>query len=183
MDELIRFHVPCKIEYTKLVEDVTDLIRAHSSFKGSPNFMQKLRAVMNEVFINIVEHSRTAEENELVRLQYELGLHYFTISIYDHGPGFEADGYMPPYPKKMVGTKHTLRDVLDGKVSFTITDPFSVNFEFEEKDDVNLDDIDSLDNLEENGMGISIVTKLMDSVTYTYIGKGKYDWRLIKEIS
>ena len=171
------------VEYTKLIEDVTDLISTHSRFKGTSQFVQKLRSVMNEVFINIIKHSKTAEENELVRFQYELGLHYFTISIYDYGPGFDAGGYMPPYPKKMVGTKHILREVLDGAVHFTITDPFSVSFEFIEKDDVNLDDLDSLDNIEENGMGISIVTKLMDSVTYTYIGQGKYDWRLIKEIS
>ena len=183
MSDLIRFHVPCKVEYTKLIEDVTDLISTHSSFKGSSQFVQKLRSVMNEVFINIIKHSKTAEQNELVRFQYELGLHYFTISIYDYGPGFDAGGYMPPYPKKMIGTKHRLRDVLDGAVHFTITDPFSVSFEFIEKDDVNLDDLDNLENIEENGMGISIVTKLMDSVTYTYIGQGKYDWRLIKEIS
>ncbi|MEJ2054325.1 MAG: ATP-binding protein [Calditrichaceae bacterium] len=183
MNDLIRFHVPCKLQYTKLVEDVTDLISAHTSFSGSQQFMQKLRAVMNEVFINIVKHSDTAKQNEMVRFQYELGLHYFTISIYDYGPGFDAEGYVPPYPKKMIGTKHKLRDVLDGSVHFTITDPFSVSFTFEEKDDVNLDDLDGFEGIEENGMGISIVTKLMDSVTYSYIGQGKYDWKLIKEIN
>jgi len=183
MNDLIRFHVPCKLEYTKLVEDVTDLISSHTSFKGSQQFIQKLRAVMNEVFINIVKHSDTAKQNEVVRFQYELGLHFFTISIYDYGPGFEADGYVPPYPKKLIGSKHKLRDVLDGIVHFTITDPFSVTFTFEEKDDVNLDDLDNFEGIDESGMGISIVTKLMDSVTYSYIGQGKYDWKLIKEIN
>ena len=57
MNDIIRFHVPCKVEYTKLIEDVTDLISKHSNFKGSEQFVQKLRSVMNEVFINIVEHS------------------------------------------------------------------------------------------------------------------------------
>lgn len=183
MNDIIRFHVPCKLDYTKLVEDVTDLISAHINFTGSPQFVSKLRAVMNEVFINIVEHSDTAAQNEIVRFQYELGLQYFTISIYDYGPGFEAEGHLPPYPKDYIGNKYKLRDVLDGSVYFTIVDPFSVSFRFEEKDDVNLDELEELGSMKENGMGISIVTKLMDTVTYSYIGEGKYDWKLIKKIS
>lgn len=182
MNDIIRFHVPCKLEYTKLVEDVTDLISNYLNFQGSSQFSAKLRSVMNEVFINIVKHSNTATQNEVVRFQYELGSKYFTISIYDYGPGFEAEGQLPPYSKNLSGKRYKLRDVLDGAVYFTIVDPFTVSFRFEETQDVNLDQLEELGSVKESGMGISIVTKLMDSVTYSYIGEGKYDWKLIKQI-
>ena len=64
MKDIIRFHVPCKLEYTKLVEDVSDLISSYLNLKNNEQFASKLRAVMNEVFINIVEHSDTAAQNE-----------------------------------------------------------------------------------------------------------------------
>jgi len=183
MNDIIRFHVPCKMEFTKLVEDFSDLIAAQLNIQSNSQFGSKLRTVMNEVFINIVKHSNTAANNEVVRFQFELGIKYFTISVYDYGPGFEADAKLPPYPDKLVGKQYKLRDVLDGKVSFVIVDPFSISFRFDEKEDVNLDFLDELDNVDENGRGISIITKLMDSVTYSYIGEGKFDWKLIKKIA
>ncbi len=183
MNDIFRFHVPCKLEYIKLVEDITEQISSYlKPSDATPEFQHKLRAVMNEVFINIVTHSNTADVNEIVRFQFELGLEFFTVSIYDYGPGFEAEGYFPPYPKDIVGKKFKLREVLDGNVFFTIVDPFEVSFSFEEKEETDLDQLDDLNMLHDHGLGISIVTKLMDNVTYTYIGQGKFDWKLIKRL-
>ena len=178
MQDILRFHVPCRMEYTKLVEDFARITAIHLNPNSDEEFKSKICAVMNEVFINIVEHSKTADENEVVRFQFEIGLKYFSISIYDYGPGFKADGKLPPYPKKLIGKKFKLRDVIDGEVSYTVVDPFSISFDFTEKDDVNLDD---LENLSDTGLGMSIVTKLMDTVTYSYIGNGKFDWKLYKK--
>ncbi len=183
MYDILRFQVPCKLEYTKLVEEITDQICTYVRMDKSKNFSHKLRAVMNEVFINIVKHSDTAAQQEMVRFQFELGLDYFTISIYDYGPGFEADGHFPPYPKELVGKRYKLREVIDGVVYFTIVNPFEVNFEFKELSEQELDQVDQLAYLEDHGLGISIVTKLMDSVSYTYIGSGKFDWKLIKRLT
>jgi len=182
LNDIIRYHVPCKIEYTKLVEEVSGQIGVYFKKQMNPVFSQKLRAVMNEVFINIVEHSDTAAQNEIVRFQFEVGLDYLTISIFDYGPGFKAEGSYPPYPEHLIGKRYKLRDVLDGDVYFNVINPLEVSFSFEEKDDVNLDQLGELDNLEDSGMGISIITKLMDTVTYTYIGHGKFDWKLIKKL-
>ncbi len=183
MHDIIRFHVPCKLEYTKLVEDFTSIITSYLNPESTTEFAQKLRAVMNEVFINIVKHSKTSELNEVIRFQFELGTKFFSISIYDYGPGFKADEKMPPYPKKVIGNKYSLSTVIDGEVNYTIVDPHSISFSFEEKQDVDLDDLVRIDEVQESGMGLSIVTKLMDSVTYTYLGGGKYDWKLVKELS
>lgn len=178
MQDILRFHVPCRMEYTKLVEDFARIISGHLNPNANDEFKGKISAVMNEVFMNIVEHSKTADENEVVRFQFEIGLRYFSISIYDYGPGFKADGKLPPYPKKLIGKKYKLRDVIDGEVSYRVVDPFSISFMFDEKDDFELDD---LENLNDSGLGMSIVTKLMDTVTYSYIGNGKFDWKLFKK--
>jgi anti-sigma regulatory factor (Ser/Thr protein kinase) len=182
MHDIIRFHVPCKLEYTKLVEDVTNLIGFHLHLKDRDQFSSKLRAVMNEVFINIVEHSNTAAQNEIVRFQFEIGFQYFVISIFDYGPGFPADGCYPPYPKEICGKRFKLRDVIDGTVFFTVIDPFTVSFSFDERAEALIDQLGELNNLKDHGLGISIVTKLMDTVTYSYVGQGKYDWKLIKKL-
>jgi len=180
--DIIRFHVPCKLEYTKLVEEVTGEISSYLKNKMVPGFAQKLRTVMNEVFINIVKHSDTAAQDEIVRFQFEIGLDYLTISIYDYGPGFEAAGHFPPYPEELIGKKFKLRDVLDGKVYFRIVNALEVSFFFEESEETDLAQMDELAALEDHGLGISIVTKLMDTVSYTYIGQGKFDWKLIKKL-
>jgi anti-sigma regulatory factor (Ser/Thr protein kinase) len=183
MNDILRFHVPCKMEYTKLVEDFIKISSPYLHPKSSPDFVTKLCTVMNEVFVNVIEHTNTAAENEIVRFQFELGLKYFSISIYDYGPGFKADGHLPPYPKDSIGRKFKLRDVLDGTVFYSIMDPFSISFSFEEKEDVELDDLAELDKLDDTGLGMSLVTKLMDTVNYSYVGNGKFDWKLIKKLN
>lgn len=180
MQDIIRLHVPCKLEFTKLVEDFTKISATYLNPKATTEFTQKLCSVMNEVFINIVKHSKTSEENEIIRFQFEIGLKYFSISIYDYGPGFKANDHLPPYPKECIGEKYKLRDVIDGIVYYTVSDPFSIIFSFEEKQDVELDDLMDFEKLNDNGLGMSIVTKLMDTVTYSYVGNGKFDWKLVK---
>jgi anti-sigma regulatory factor (Ser/Thr protein kinase) len=183
MSEIIRFHVPCKQEYAKLVEEVTAQIGLYLKAKIDPEFSGKLRTVMNEVFVNIVKHTTTAEQNEVVRFQFEIGLEFFTISIYDYSAGFPAEGHYPPYPKEVVGKRYKLREVLDGTVYFTVVNPLELSFTFEERDSVDLSDMDTFDLLDDHGLGISIVTKLMDTVTYSYIGQGKFDWKLVKRLT
>lgn len=182
MSDIIRFHIPCKTEYTRLVEEFSTHLGAYLNTKTSPHFIQKLRAVMNEIFLNIVEHSDTAKQNEIVRFQFEIGMEYFTTSIFDYGPGFEADGHYAPYPEKVLGKQYKLRDVLDGTVYFKVIDPFTVMFSFEEHKESNLDGFEDFSLLEDHGLGLSIVTKIMDNVTYSYLGNGKFDWKLVKKL-
>jgi len=182
MEDLIRFQIPCKLEFTKLVEDFTEIISQYLQPKPSVEFATKLKAVMNEVFINIVNHSNTAEEKEVVRFQFEIGMKSVCISVYDYGPGFEVNSKVPPYPKDLIGKKFLLREVIDGSVYYTVADTYSVSFTFEEKEEAALDMLDEYSGLEGHGMGMSIITKLMDSVTYSYVGDGKYDWKLVKQL-
>ncbi len=182
MQDILRFHVPCHKKYTKLVEDFIRISAQYLNPGCDAVFVQKLTSVMNEVFVNIVEHTRTAEEGEIVRFQFEIGRKYFSISIYDYGPGFSADGFYPPYPKEVIDKSYLLREVMDGEVLYKVIDPFSITFHFEEKDDVDLDDLNLLDRADDSGLGMSIVAKIMDTVTYSYVGNGKFDWKLVKQL-
>ncbi len=182
MQDLIRFQVPCKLEFTKLVENFTEIIAHYLQPKPSDEVISKLRAVMNEVFINIVNHSDTAKENEVVRFQFEIGMKSVCISVYDYGPGFTVNDNVPPYSKNLIGEKKLLREVIDGSVYYSVVDAYSVAFTFEEKEEAALDMLDEFSGLEGHGMGMSIITKLMDSVTYSYVGDGKYDWKLVKNL-
>ena len=55
MDDILRFHVPCKVEYTKLVEDFIKISSPFLHPHSPSDFTTKLCTVMNEVFVNIIE--------------------------------------------------------------------------------------------------------------------------------
>ncbi len=185
MGDIVRFHVPCKIEYTRMVEDFSELISNYLkvSEDEKKKLAQNLRTVINEVFINVVKHSNTSAIDEMVRFQFEMGLNFIEISIFDYGPGFEAESHYPPYPPYLFGKKYPLNKVLDGLVFFKILDPFTVSFMFEPNTeaDINFEEQETV--LRDHGLGLSIITKLMDQVTYRYIGEGRFDWKLVKQLS
>lgn len=181
MKEITRLHVPCKIKYTKLVEDFTYSLGEHiyADDKASRN---RLSAVMNEVFTNIVKHSDTSNQDEMVRLQMEIESGLLLISIYDHGPGIKVESQLPPYDTSLIGIKQVHRKVIDGIVYLTVLDPNSLSFYFVKGEDTELQDPGNLDELRGHGLGLSIVTKIMDSLTYTSIGDGTYDWKMTKKL-
>jgi anti-sigma regulatory factor (Ser/Thr protein kinase) len=181
MREITRLHVPCKIKYTKLVEDFTYSLGEHI-YPNDHGARNRLSAVMNEVFTNIVKHSDTSDQNEMVRLQMEIESGLLIISIYDYGPGIEVEKQLPPYNTSLIGTKKIYRKVIDGIVYLTVLDPNSLSFYFVNVEEDESQDTMILDDLQGHGLGLSIVTKIMDSLTYTFIGEGKYDWKMTKKL-
>ena len=181
MKQILRLHVPCEIQFTRLVED---FMQSSTQFIYPDNerFRNELTSAMNEVFTNIVQHSDTAKFGDIVRIQVEIGTRTFFISIYDNGPGIEINNQLPPYNKNLVGQKIEFKKVLDGMVYVIISNPYSISFKFEPSEEKDFNRLDELDILNDHGLGISIITKIMDSVTYSYVGDGKYDWQMIKQI-
>jgi anti-sigma regulatory factor (Ser/Thr protein kinase) len=181
MKQILRLHVPCDIQFTRLVED---FMKSSTQFiyPDDEKFRNELTSVVNEVFTNIVQHSDTAKFGDIVRIQVEIGTRTFFISIYDNGPGIKIDHKLPPYNKDMVGQKFEFKKVLDGIVYAIISNPYSVSFKFEEGEEKDFNRMDELEALNDHGLGISIITKIMDSVTYSYVGDGKYDWQMIKRL-
>jgi len=181
MKEITRLHVPCKIKYTKLVEDFTYSLGEHIYPKDDAA-RNRLSAVMNEVFTNIVKHSDTGDQDEMVRLQVELESGLLVISIYDSGPGIVIQNQLPPYDASLIGLKKIHRKVIDGIVYITVLDPHSISFYFVKNKEIEFEDPHTIEDLRGHGLGLSIVTKIMDSLTYTSIGDGKYDWKMTKKL-
>jgi anti-sigma regulatory factor (Ser/Thr protein kinase) len=181
MKQIIRLHVPCEIQFIRLVED---FMMSSTQFicPDEERLRNELTSVMNEVFTNIVQHSDTAKLGDMVRIQVEIGTRTFFISIYDNGPGIKIDNQLPPYDKKLVGQKVEFRKVLDGIVYAIISNPYSVSFKFEQCEEKDFNRLEELEEMDDHGLGISIITKIMDSVSYSYVGDGKYDWQMIKRI-
>jgi len=178
MENIVRLHVPSQIMYTSLVEDFMRSLGTHI-YPDDQQRRDNLSTVMNEVFTNIVRHSHTAKLDGMVRFQMEIGSKELKISIYDHGPGIQVKSEYPPYSRSLVGHKSKFRQVLDGAVYLTVTDPKILSFSFEKSDD-EAEFNDNLKNLKGHGLGISIMTKIMDSVIYKMREDGQYDWQLTK---
>ena len=184
MKDVLRLHIPSNIKYTRLVEDFTRSTMEYI-YPDDEQIRHKLCAVMNEVFVNIVEHSDTSSIDELVRVQFEIGSKAFMISIFDYGPGIKIDNNLPPYDKKYIGEKYEFRSVVDGIVYATVVNPYSISFTFEanpDPDSLQFNRMDEIEFLQGHGLGVSIMTKIMDSITYSFIGEGKYDWLMIKNL-
>jgi anti-sigma regulatory factor (Ser/Thr protein kinase) len=181
MKEITRLHVPSKIKYTKLVEDFTYSLGEHI-YPDDEGARNRLSSVMNEVFTNIVRHSDTSNQDEMVRLQMEVESGLLVISIYDNGPGILVENQLPPYDKSLIGKRRKLRKVIDGIVYLIVVDANSLSFYFKESEESEMKGPDNLDELKDHGLGLSIVTKIMDSITYTSIGDGKFDWKMTKKL-
>ncbi|TFH00316.1 MAG: ATP-binding protein [Calditrichales bacterium] len=181
MKEITRLHVPSDVKYTKLVEDFMRSL-GEQIYPSDENSRHRLSAVMNEVFTNIVKHSDTPSLEQMVRFQFEFQSGLLEISIYDNGPGIMIDDHYPPYPESLVGQRRKFREVIDGVVIMTILDTLSLEFSF---DEVAYDEDEAALNfaeLKSHGYGLSIITKIMDSVTYKFIRPGIYDWKMTKRL-
>ncbi len=181
MKEITRLHVPSDIKYTKLVEDFMYSLGGYI-YPDDERSRNKLSAVMNEVFTNIVKHSKTPSQDEMVRFQMEIDSGLLVVSIYDNGPGISIAGQLPPYDQSLIGLQKKFRKVIDGIVYLNILDPNTLSFFFRESETDPEKDSYGLSDLREHGFGLSIVTKIMDSVTYTSIGDDKYDWKITKKL-
>ena len=177
-----RLHVPCDIKHTELVEEFIRFT-TRSIFLTNITLQTELCSAINEIFTNIISHSNTSRIDQIVRFQVDISEKVISISVYDNGPGFAIKEQFPPYDTKLVGYTQELRRVIDGRVLATVTDINTVRFTFEESEYQYTDRFAILKKLDGHGLGISIITKIMDSLTYKYLGKGKFDWQMKKQIN
>ena len=181
MSLTFRLHVPCDIQHTELVEEFIRFT-TKSLFLKEDSKQSQLCTAINEIFTNIIIHSQTARKDQIVRFQVDIGRKSIAISVFDNGPGFEIEHQLPPYRKNLIGYKKELKRVIDGRVMLTVLDTKTIGFTFEEEAYHFLDRNAILKTLDGHGLGISIITKIMDSLNYKYLGKGKFDWQMVKQI-
>lgn len=180
MENIVRFHVPSKISYTSLVEDFMRSLGVHI-YPTDQDKRDNLCTVMNEVFTNVVKHSDTSKLDGMVRFQIEVGTKELKVSIFDHGPGIKINDQYPPYSAELIGQKFKFRRVLDGAVYLNVDSSHNLSFSFEgSKNEQEISE--NLKNLKGHGMGISIITKIMDSVTYSLKEDGQFDWQMTKKL-
>jgi len=163
-----------------MAEEFAVILGKQMAVSGEENFIDELKQVMSDVFDNIVNYSNTAAQNEVVRFQFELGHQFFLISIYDYGPGFKADQFHPPYPKEFIGQTFKLCETEDGYILFKVVDPVTISFSFSTLDDSLKNKVSKYAVSTERCNNLTRITRMMDSVSYSYIGQGKYDWKLIR---
>jgi anti-sigma regulatory factor (Ser/Thr protein kinase) len=177
-----RLHVPCDVQHTELVEEFIRFT-TKSIFSKSAIRQTELCAAINEIFTNIIIHSHTARIDQIVRFQVDIGKKIISISVFDNGPGFKIKKQLPPYDTDLIGYKQELKRVIDGRVMATVIDNNTVAFTFEESQNQLKDRLAILKTLNGHGLGISIITKIMDSLRYKYLGEGKFDWQMKKQIA
>ena len=176
-----RLHVPCDVQHTELVEEFIRF-STKSLFLSNDSKQSQLCLAINEIFTNIIHHSQTVWKDQIVRFQVDIRKKNIAISVFDNGPGFEVEHQLPPYKQKLVGLKKEVRKVIDGRVMLTVLDTRTVGFSFEERENQITDRNAILRALDGHGLGISIITKIMDSLNYKYLGNGKFDWQMVKQI-
>jgi len=176
MDHTICLHVPGQIQFTQMVEDFTRSICLHF-FSGASAHHENLCMVMNEVFTNVVKHSAALESDELVQIRMRINPGTLKISVLDHGPGIMVKNQRPPYNKALIGHSEPFRKVLDGTVYLTVTSPDQLIFTFEDQTLVR-----DLHQFNGHGFGLSIITKIMDHLSYSALGNGQFTWEMVKKI-
>ena len=176
MNHTICLQVPGHIRYTQIVEDFTRSISRHF-FPEARHHYDDLCMVMNEIFTNIVKHSDTKKSREIIEIQMIVNPVELKISVLDHGPGIVVKKQRPPYDHKLVGHREPFRKVLDGTVYLTVNSPRQLCFSFE-----NEALVDDLHQFHGHGFGLSIITKIMDRLTYSALADGKFNWEMTKKI-
>ena len=95
--------------------------------------------------------------------------------IADGGKGFTLRGERPPYPSSMIGHAYVYRRVLGGTVLCRVAEENVLEIDLEPPDDEDVG-FDT-DDLPTDGMGLSIIAKVMNRVVYlTAVGPGNVLW-------
>ena len=172
MSQALFLYIPAEVQFTQLVEDFTRSV-CSSFIDAEVIHHDNIRMVMNELFTNSVKHTQT----EQVQIRMDVRTDTVKITLLDRGPGIMVKDQRPPYDQELIGHREPFRRVLDGTVYLTVCSPEQVRFTFE-----NGGTFSDLHRLQGHGLGLSIVTKLMDQITCSTLTDGRSCWEIIKHI-
>jgi len=97
----------------------------------------------------------------------------------DAGKGFRIDNTLPPYPAEMIGHVYDFRTTLDGVVTCRVAEADTLEIAFLRKEE-NWGAM-RLEDLPVGGMGLSIISKVMDRVIYlTHVGPANLLWMQLR---
>lgn len=170
--DILTFWVPSHLRFTQTVENFVNVILPLLKVSDAEKTIFELKVVLNEAFVNVVNYC-SSNSSTLTEIVFEVEHPRLGICFRDEGKGLSVQGQYPPYPQKMVGTKQLLLKTLDGKVVAHVENEHTVLLNFLE---FNLDNIPPevlIASAKDRGMGISLMTKIMDEVRFKYLpGEG-----------
>ena len=168
MNRKIVLSVPSDIHYLATVESFAELLikRYDLSEDERSIFSRRLRATLNEAFVNVIRHT-PVPENALVEVEFELNESELIIRFPDWGRGLKIDGFYPPFPEELIGTDHLFLKTIDGEVHVHVESAQSLKLWFKEFNK-NLTPEKLLENVSEGGMGLSIIVKTMDEASFIW---------------
>ncbi len=168
MNRKIVLSVPADINYLATVESFAELLikRFELSEEERTAFSRRLRATLNEAFVNVLKHT-PVPENALVEIEFEIDTPELVIRFPDWGKGVAIDGCYPPYPQKLIGSDHLFLKTIDGEVHFSVESDRVLKLWFKDfAENMNPDNL--LENVSEGGMGLSIIVKTMDEARFVW---------------
>jgi anti-sigma regulatory factor (Ser/Thr protein kinase) len=93
----------------------------------------------------------------------------------DRGEGLKINGRLPPYGAETIGQEFEFRHTFDGVVTCRVCGVDTVEIRFHRYPDDHR--VLDLENLPVGGMGLSIMSKVMDRLVYlTHIGRANLLW-------
>ncbi len=168
MNRKVILSVPSDIHYLATVESFAELLikRYELSAEDQSTFSRRLRATLNEAFVNVLRHTPVPED-ALVEIEFEIAAQDLIMRFPDWGRGVKVAGFFPPFPQKLIGTDHLFIKTIDGEVHVTIESAHSLKLWFKEAENPKKAE-NLLENVSEGGMGLSIIIKTMDEARFIW---------------
>jgi len=171
MNRKVILSVPSDIQYLATVESFAELLinRYDLSVEDQATFSRRLRATLNEAFVNVLRHTPVPDD-ALIEIEFEIAAQDLIMRFPDWGRGVKVAGSYPPFPQELVGTDHLFIKTIDGEVRMQVESANSLKLWFKEAEDSTGPE-KLLENVSEGGMGLSIIIKTMDETRFIWDDK------------
>ena len=178
-NDAIILSVPCDFRFTAAVENSVRIVLPLLNGFSSDKLELELRTVLNEAFVNIVKHCKP-KPKEMAKIVYSVHSNRLELNVFDSGKGLAVNNQLPPYPVAIVGTTQPLFKTFDGQVMAKVLDHNTLVAIFREDDIDNIGRDEIISSTKPGGLGIPIMTKLMDEVQFHYLGDAGQVLKMIK---
>lgn len=178
-DGQIALTVPCDLKYTTVVENSVHVIAPFLDGVFSNKFKLDLRIILNEAFVNAVKHG-CPDSYKQTRITFGFDSNSFEVSIKDPGKGILVNEFAPPYPESLIGCTEVIQKTLDGQVMAFVENHDRLKISFDEIDLADLEKSGYLEITPTGGLGISLMTKIMDEIYFEYLGDDGHLLRMVK---
>ncbi len=176
--ENIELRIPFDLKYTPLVEEFSvQVFKLGKKEAEAPDILQ-VRTAVNEAFINVIENSPESARTEPVCISFSVDPFSLQVELMDTGNGIKINDQLPPYPHEMVGKTFELLRTFDGIVWCKVETNRDISLSFESQ--IELSRELNREQISVGGLGISIMTKLMNSVEYHY-SEDKKNYLIMKK--